>query len=296
MSNRFDLLTQQLFQKNINDCSIGELQNLARQYPYFAPAQYALVKKLEQTNSAEYTDQLQKTILYYHNPIAFDQFINEESYALALEPIEEVLPEYSEPELNQDEVIAHAEPVKEEEIEVEAKENQALKDEPIITIENFNTLEPEPITPVVTESPIEENVTETAPKLIAEPDKDQGTGLAFEPFHTVDYFASQGIKLSQEEATKDRFGKQLKSFTDWLKTMKKLPVSEQAKSMDTVSEKKVENLAAHSVEQAEVVTETMAEVWVKQGNMEKAMEIYNKLGLIYPDKRTYFAAKIDSLK
>lgn len=296
MSNRFDLLTQQLFQKNINDCSIGELQNLARQYPYFAPAQYALVKKLEQTNSAEYTDQLQKTILYYHNPIAFDQFINEESYALTLEPIEEVLPEYSEPELNQDEVIAHAEPVNEEEIEVEAKEDEALKDELLITIENFNTLEPEPITPVVTESPIEENVTETAPKLIAEPDKDQGTGLAFEPFHTVDYFASQGIKLSQEEATKDRFGKQLKSFTDWLKTMKKLPVSEQAKSMDTVSEKKVENLAAHSVEQAEVVTETMAEVWVKQGNMEKAMEIYNKLGLIYPDKRTYFAAKIDSLK
>lgn len=129
-----------------------------------------------------------------------------------------------------------------------------------------------------------------------EPAKETNNGLAFEPYHTVDYFASQGIKLSQEEATKDRFGRQLKSFTEWLKTMKKVPAGEQIKPIDAVSEQKVENLAAHSVDQAEIVTETMAEVWLKQGNKEEAIEIYNKLSLLNPSKRAYFAAKVDSLK
>jgi BMFP domain-containing protein YqiC len=122
------------------------------------------------------------------------------------------------------------------------------------------------------------------------------TDLVFEPFHTVDYFASQGIKISQEEAPKDKFGKQLKSFTEWLKTMKRLPAAEIASSVERSSEQKIENLAADSVNSADVVTEAMAEVWLRQGNKEKAIEIYNKLILLYPSKSAYFAAKIDSLK
>jgi hypothetical protein len=116
-------------------------------------------------------------------------------------------------------------------------------------------------------------------------DNESPEQLAFEPYHTVDYFASQGIKLSQEEAPKDKFGKQLKSFTEWLKTMKRLPVNEQVKPLDIQAEQNVETLAAHSVE-----------VWIRQGNREKAREIYNKLSLLNPSKRAYFAAKIESLK
>ena len=117
--------------------------------------------------------------------------------------------------------------------------------------------------------------------------------LTFEPFHTVDYFASQGIKPAVEDIPKDKFGKQLKSFTDWLKTMKKLPVAETAG--DLGNEKKVESLAAHSVEDASVITESMAEVWLKQGNREKALQTYTKLSLQNPAKSAYFAAKIQSI-
>jgi hypothetical protein len=45
-----------------------------------------------------------------------------------------------------------------------------------------------------------------------------------------------------------------------------------------------------------VFTEAMAEVWIKQGNVSKAIEVYNKLCLQNPSKSTYFAAKIDHLK
>ena len=126
------------------------------------------------------------------------------------------------------------------------------------------------------------------------PENNNDNALSFEPFHTVDYFASQGIKLSQEEISKDKFGRQLKSFTEWLKTMKRLPV--QAPALDASVEKNLEHLAEDSVHNPEVVTETMAEVWLKQGNREKAIETYNKLSLLNPLKRDYFAALIENLK
>jgi hypothetical protein len=40
----------------------------------------------------------------------------------------------------------------------------------------------------------------------------------------------------------------------------------------------------------------MAEVWVKQGNKDKAIEIYNKLSLLNPAKSAYFASLSEQLK
>jgi len=139
-----------------------------------------------------------------------------------------------------------------------------------------------------------ERVLEREEEQLKEPA--QNADLVFEPYHTVDYFASQGIKLSQEEIPKDKFGKQLKSFTEWLKTLKRLPATEVTKEIDTSAESQVQHLAEDSVHRSDVVTEAMAEVWIKQGNKEKAIETYNKLGLLNPSKKAYFAGLIENLK
>jgi len=112
----------------------------------------------------------------------------------------------------------------------------------------------------------------------------------------LDKLASQGIKFVPEEKPTDQFGKQLKSFTEWLKTMKRLPQSEIPKITDIASEEKVEQMAEHSIDRGDVITETMAEVWIKQGNREKAIETYNKLSLLNPDKSAYFASLAEQLK
>ena len=65
---------------------------------------------------------------------------------------------------------------------------------------------------------------------------------------------------------------------------------------DGAGEQKVQVLAAHSLDNLDVATEAMAEVWIKQGNPEKAMAIYQKLSLSNPAKSAYFAAKIEYLK
>lgn len=117
----------------------------------------------------------------------------------------------------------------------------------------------------------------------------------FEPYHTIDYFASQGIKLTLDENPEDKLGRQLKSFTEWLKTMRRLPQKDREVVPDRVMEEAIQTSAAHSIQGKDVLTETMAEVLAKQGMREKARAVYEKLSLLNPDKRAYFAAKIEQL-
>jgi len=119
--------------------------------------------------------------------------------------------------------------------------------------------------------------------------------LIFEPLFASDYFASQGIKISDEIKPDDKLGRQLKSFTEWLKSMKKV---EPAKTMDEVTpvDITVQHMAEKSNTEGEVLTETMAEVFAQQGKASKAAEVYEKLSLLNPLKSAYFAAKIEQLK
>jgi len=119
--------------------------------------------------------------------------------------------------------------------------------------------------------------------------------IAFEPLHTVDYFASQGIKITEELLTKDKLGSQMKSFTAWLKSMKKLhPGKLEEQSLAT--EKLIQASANESNFNTEILTEAMAEVLIKQDKKEKAIEMFSKLSLINPSKSAYFAARIESIK
>ncbi len=119
--------------------------------------------------------------------------------------------------------------------------------------------------------------------------------ILFEPLHASDYFASQGIKLSEEALGADKLGKQLKSFTAWLKTMKKVHPDKLA-AVTKITDTAVQTQAEKSNVEEEVVTEAMAEAYILQNKYTKAVDIYNKLSLLNPAKSAYFAARIDSLK
>lgn len=58
-----------------------------------------------------------------------------------------------------------------------------------------------------------------------------------------------------------------------------------------------ENKAKESLlETEDLVTETLAQIYASQGNIHKAIRAYEILSLKFPQKNTYFAAKINELK
>ncbi|TND09192.1 MAG: hypothetical protein FD123_1595 [Bacteroidetes bacterium] len=57
------------------------------------------------------------------------------------------------------------------------------------------------------------------------------------------------------------------------------------------------NMAKKSVtEDSELITETLARIYEKQGNIPKAIRAYQKLSLKFPEKSLYFASLIENLK
>ena len=290
MNVQIDQLVKSLLQKDsLEQCSLHELEQFANRHPYFGAAQLLLTKKMKMERSEGYDEQLQKTFLFFHNPLWVEQLLEETGQAIITEPEkeEEAYPDETEEKIE----TVYASPVLNGEPAFQPGQSEG----------EIEITEPE--TPITDSEKQEQDIPDSRedekpfqmPSFKAgEPD--DNSSMVFEPYHTVDYFASQGIKLKLEEKPLDKFGQQLRSFTDWLKTMKKLPATEIAIQTEAGAERKVEQLAEHSIQEREVVTEAMAAVWEKQGNRAKAIDIYHKLSLLEPSKSAYFAAKIEDLK
>ncbi len=294
MQVRINQLVKTIFQKDtLEQCSLQELQQYADRHSYFGAAQLLLTKKMQLEQHEQFDKQLQKTFLYFHNPLWVQHVLNDNGKAEIIPPVSSVentmsgmaTPAIEEKKDEPAEIIAEATIT--EEISI-AENSDSLPEVEIIAADNT----------IIAEEPKEEpvNTEQTQPAFTIKPLKEEAAELLFQPYHTVDYFASQGIKFKEENKPEGKFDQQLKSFTGWLKTLKTMPVSEIAKNVDARSEQKVEKLAETSLENREVITDTMAEVWEKQGNYPKAIEIYNKLSLLEPSKNAYFAAKIEDLK
>ena len=206
-------------------------------------------------------------------------------------------------------------------LETESPSSDLLED-PLMSVEaetsvaeeNFH-IEPEPEIelPIDEPAPVEEPVSDHIPEPEAAPEQetvpihDQETtkpaepvvddlGIPFEPLYTIDYFASQGIKIAAEASPKDQLSLKLRSFTEWLRAMKKLHPEKIDKDFNQDQEEQVRVIAESSNAPQIVYTEAMAEVFIKQGKKDKARQVFEKLSLLDPAKSAYFAVRIKELK
>lgn len=122
--------------------------------------------------------------------------------------------------------------------------------------------------------------------------------VPIEPYHTIDYFASQGIKLSATTNPADKLGVQLKSFTDWLKTMRKVDTNsiDNELIVDDSVNSNVVSLAENSLVKNDILTENMVDVLLKQGKTNEAISLLEKLSLQDTLKSSYFASRIEQIK
>ena len=250
-------IIKKIFQADsLENISVQQLDDLVAQHPSFSVAHYLLTQKLQQKNNPAFEDQAQKTSLYFTNPFWLQWLLKNQHEEKSL--------------IKNDEPVINNQPEKKEIVEDKKDEN--------------NTSVNNAISKTVLQQTVNAS-TEIKEETIA-----------FEPYHTIDYFASQGIKFVQEINPNDKLGRQLKSFTEWLKVMKKLPQKTIEQSVDDTSNEAIETEAAQSITGKEIITEAMAEVLLKQGKTDEAAEVFRKLSLQNQDKSAYFAAKIDQLK
>jgi tetratricopeptide (TPR) repeat protein len=109
-----------------------------------------------------------------------------------------------------------------------------------------------------------------------------------------------------------------RSFADWLEYFRTKKASEQKETKEKealramwqkeklaaatgeeneIVPEKVFNMAISSINLNEdTVSESLAKILAMQGNVEKALEMYKKLSLKFPEKSTYFASKIKELQ
>jgi len=294
-----------------NERAGAALEKAVSNYPYFAPAQNLLACFYQATQHPSATSQAARATLYHFNP---------RWWAYQLEESREVADEWTSPvfsfpsqeqdHFKETEIIPTLTDIPQDVIEVPKEPITIPTVEAVQAIlrkidggseENLtkrtNTEEITPVTP--TEAP------EKAPDKLSSMLSSQlqafrqpvaeNSPLPFEqsgPMHTVDYFASQGIKVNWQTGAKDNLSKKMMSFTDWLKQVKQ---NEKAGTV-TQLEKKVAEDAVNSVRREEVVTEAMAEVLLRQGHKEQAIQLFRKLSFQIPEKSSYFALRIEQIK
>jgi hypothetical protein len=291
------ILFQLTGKAHLTDVSLNELQKITEAHPYFSVGHLLLCKKLQTQQKFAPESQLQRTAVYFNNPL----WLN---YLLATEKSSVKIPSNTEEETK---------PLLRRVIE-EEQQSQNYKEESQIAV---HTKEPEVIIAAPEEEIYAANTTEEAMRQAEDEEKqkeviasvledqlaefkkpvtaDTELKIVSEPYYTVDYFASQGIKVDLTQP-QDKLGSQLRKFTDWLKQMKNVKTETSDLGTDPEVENMIQGIAKTSNETKEIVTETMAQVLIKQGKTDKAIQLYIKLSFLNPDKSAYFAAKIEQLK
>ena len=266
------------------------LQHFADEHPYFAPAQYFLASKLKLDGNASAASQTVKTNFYFTNPLWL-QLQLQHGLKNSVSDTVAPAPARQSSAIPADFAIPTVEAVKEimRKIDLSQETTSDLDIDVDETDANSEIGADNKIAGLLSSQLADfKKPVEAGAKLDIDADRER--------LHTIDYFASQGIKIDLANIPQDKLTTHLRKFTDWLKQMKQADGKPQYLATSLEMENAVAETAKISNETREILTETMADVLVQQGQVDKAIQLFIKLSFLNPEKSSYFAAKIEQLK
>ncbi len=281
----------------LSQTTLKELEEVIERYPYFQAARMLYLKNLYQLNDDRFQATLSQTSAYIPDRKVLHNFIhgttkeNEPATTTATENTNalkseiEVSTEIIEPkatvsfieqqtEPNTDEVILSTEENKAtttiEHATSQTKASQSIADEILKKIEQINLNKTKP-----KESTIEQQITVDF-KTKAE---EKENFLSFEEW--LDWLS----RKDKKETTNDLIDQFLENASD-ISRIKAVPDSNQVDLTEQLLQP----------EEMEVISEQLARLYYQQGYFDKALKMYEKLFLKYPEKSIYFASLIQEIK
>ncbi len=250
--------------ETMNDESLSDLRQVINDYPYFTAGRIMLLRNLNMTNDSDYDKELPLTAIYAGNRSILYNYIFNQKTA-----------EKNDPDL----VKSAASEVQTSNEKAPHKETPAENQEAVHQTEVIQKAVPE-----VSEIPVN----------LITPDP-----IPMNPIHETDaesavHSFSNWLEImsSRKQEVQERAPKKQKSWDlidDFIQGSPKIPQTKEVQS----GKESTGNLADQSaMHHEEFMTETLAKIYIKQKHYNKAIQIFKKLSLKYPEKSIYFAGQI----
>ena len=253
--------------------AVQEMEQLTADYPYFAIGQALLTIAYQNTGNEQYETQLKRTAALMPNRDKLRLFSLIARHRWESEPEVPALPDEFSPEQEtapSDNVFSNIEP-----IETKEEQNTGIIREKVFIIPEIDL-----------SGSHEELSAEMA--LLEEKRKSLDELKAI--------IANRLKEIEEEKQRKETEQPKPKKLS------RKELIDKFILENPSISRPKAEfynpiSVAQNSIiDQENIVSETLAQIYEKQGYIEKAMSIYEKLCLKYPEKSRYFAAQIERLQ
>lgn len=293
-SSSIPFITQVLNEPgSLSEADLESIVALREAFPYFLPARYMEAASIHRQQP--FAPSIMNTMpLYMGNWLLYNYFLQAALGA-----------EYAPPAVAQ----KTGEPAPEENFETEPT---------YITAEEVH----DTYTPVIEE---EEQIDFNREPVVVTAENEDTLIL---PIYTEDYFFHQGMQVpndipaeidhaDKEKTEEDKSLMVVMSFSEWLlhfktSTEKEKEEKEDQRALKTMWQKEklaaameeendeipesVFEMAVNSITQEEdLISEPLAEIHIKQGKYDKAIDMYRKLSLKNPQKNAYFARKIEAI-